>query len=166
MIIITGTMGAGKTTVMAEASDILAAAEVVHAAIDLDVLAVAHLPEEHAPDIAYRNLASVWSNYEDAGVTRLLLAAAMESNAVLTRIRDAIPDAEIVVCRLTVDIPTAEGRVRTREPGMFQNKFTARVAELERILNAAQLENFCIHNDDNGSVTNVAREMLTRDGWL
>ena len=37
LLIITGTMGAGKTTVLAEASDILTLRHVVHAAIDLDM---------------------------------------------------------------------------------------------------------------------------------
>src|SRR5262249_32085062 len=42
LLVITGSMGAGKTTVMAEAGDLLSARGVVHAAIDLDGLAIAH----------------------------------------------------------------------------------------------------------------------------
>ena len=60
---------------------------------------------------------------------------------------------------------TAKERVSNREPGMFQAKFVARVAELEKLLDDANLEDFSIHND-NVSVTKVAREMLTRAGWL
>jgi hypothetical protein len=56
------TLGAGKTTLMAEESDILTAAGVVHATI------VAHLPEEHAPDIAYRNLDSFGQDVMKRGV--------------------------------------------------------------------------------------------------
>ena len=44
LLIITGTMGAGKTAVLAEASDILALRQIAHAAIDLDALGLAHLP--------------------------------------------------------------------------------------------------------------------------
>jgi len=39
-------MGAGKTAVLGEASDILAQRQIIHAAIDLDALGVAHLPSE------------------------------------------------------------------------------------------------------------------------
>ncbi len=46
VIIITGTMGAGKTTILSEASDILSSAGVVHAVIDLDTLGIAHLPAD------------------------------------------------------------------------------------------------------------------------
>ena len=38
VIVITGNMGAGKTTILAEASDLLTAGGIVHAAIDLDTL--------------------------------------------------------------------------------------------------------------------------------
>ena len=40
-----GSTGAGKTSVLAEASDILAL-QIVHAAVDLDALGLAHLPSE------------------------------------------------------------------------------------------------------------------------
>jgi adenylate kinase len=45
VIVITGSMGAGKTTVLGEASDLLAAHGITHAAIDLDALGVSHLTE-------------------------------------------------------------------------------------------------------------------------
>ena len=38
LLIVTGTMGAGKSTVLGEASDILAGRGLVHAAIDVDAL--------------------------------------------------------------------------------------------------------------------------------
>ena len=44
LLIITGSMGAGKTSVLGESSDILAQRNIAHAAIDLDALGLAHLP--------------------------------------------------------------------------------------------------------------------------
>ena len=134
VIVITGSMGAGKTTVMAEASDLLAAAGVNHAAIDLDGLGIGHIPEGAWPDLAYRNLASVWENFARAGATNLLIAEAVETAAELERIQAAIPEAEIVVCRLKASPETMQRRVRAREPGMLQDVFVARVVELESIL--------------------------------
>jgi hypothetical protein len=165
VIVITGSMGAGKTTVMAEASDLLAAAGVIHAAIDLDGLGIGHVPEGAWPDLAYGNLASVWQNYARAGATRLLLAEAVESDEELDRIRSAIPNSEIVVCRLRARLETMQQRVLAREPGMLQSTFVARVAALDALLEAAQLEDFSLSNDE-GSITDVARELLVRAGWL
>jgi len=54
-------MGAGKTAVLAESSDILAQRQIVHAAIDLDALGLAHLPSAARSDgVMYDNLRSIW----------------------------------------------------------------------------------------------------------
>jgi hypothetical protein len=47
----------------------------------------------------------------------------------------------------------------------LQQQFVARVAELETLLDRAGVEDFAIGNAGR-SVTDVAREMLTRAGWL
>ena len=165
VIVITGSMGAGKTTVLGEASDLLAAQGIAYAAVDLDALGVSHLIDSAAAgDLAYANLRSVWANYAAAGARHVLVAAAVESQSELDRMRDAIPHAELVVCRLRAPLETMKERVRLREPGMHQQKFVARVAELERLLDAAAVEDFTVTN--SGSVTDAAHEMLVKAGWL
>jgi len=93
-IILTGTMGVGKTSVLGEASDILSSHRITHAAIDLDMLGMTYVHDQISRELMLRNLASVWSNYRAAGVTRLLLAEAVESHEDIKRIRAAIPDVE------------------------------------------------------------------------
>jgi hypothetical protein len=165
VVVITGSMGSGKTTVMAEASDLLTAAGSVHAAIDLDALGVGYLPNDAWSDLTYRNLASVWVNYRAAGISRLLIAEAVENPGELDLIRNAIPGAEILVCRLKVKLATMRRRVRAREPGMLREQLVTRVADLEALLDAARLEDFDVQNDDV-PVTEVARFVLLRAGWL
>jgi adenylylsulfate kinase len=166
LIIITGTMGAGKTSVLYEASDILARRKIEHAAIDLDALGVAYLPTTVLPDGAmYGNLRSVSSNYLDLGVKRFLIARAIESPAELALCRDATSATSVTVCRLTASIETMERRVRTRESGMLRETYIARVAELNRILDEVCLENFLVINDDR-VLTEVASEVLAEAGWI
>jgi predicted kinase len=165
VIVLTGSMGSGKTTVLGEASDLLSASGVVHAAIDLDAIASAGLADTVSGDLVYANLAAIWSNFAGAGVARLLLAEAVESAAELARIRAAVPGASLVVCRLTADVATMQARLRTREPGMLQAQFLARAAELDAVLDRAGLEDFQVANDHR-PVTAVAREILERAGWL
>jgi adenylylsulfate kinase len=165
LIVITGTMGSGKTTVMAEASDILMARGMMHAAIDLDALSIAHVPGTELTDLVYRNLSSVWTNYAALGIDRLLLAAAVENCGELNKIRAVLPDAATVICRLTASLQTMEERVSVREPGMLHDTFVARVAELDAILETARLEDFSLPNDDR-RVSEVATELLTRAGWI
>jgi len=166
LLIITGSMGSGKSTVMAEASDILTQRGVPHAAVDLDALSIGHFPiQAGSDDLMYRNLQSVWKNYATGGLARLLLARALETAEDLDRCRDAVMAQETVVCRLTASIATMQQRVRSREPGMLQAEFVQRSAELNAALDRAQLESFSLLNEEC-SVTAVAQKMLIRAGWL
>lgn len=166
LLIITGTMGSGKSTVLGEASDILAQRNIAHAAIDLDALGLAHLPSAARNDgVMYRNLQSVCENYAAHGVTRLLLARALEGRGELDQCRSAVSATHTVVCRLVASIETMDQRVKLRELGISRRGYIARVAELNAILDRAQLENFTITNE-NLSVTEVAHELLLKTGWI
>ena len=100
LLIITGTMGAGKTSALGEASDILGLQGVAHAAIDLDSLGLALLPSAASSDGAmYRNLQSVCENYSSLGVRRLLLARAIEDCAELEICKGIVSASNTVVCR-------------------------------------------------------------------
>src|SRR6267378_134474 len=115
-LLITGSMGSGKTTVLSEASDLLTARNIPHASIDIDALGTAYLPPTlQNNQLMYRNLQSVWENCSHAGVTRLLLARAIENRPELQQCRNAVPGAEIVICRLTASLKTMQDRVQTRE---------------------------------------------------
>jgi hypothetical protein len=50
LLIITGAMGAGKTSVLGEASDLLTRRHIAHAAIDVDALGLAYLPTASGND--------------------------------------------------------------------------------------------------------------------
>jgi hypothetical protein len=166
LLIITGTMGAGKSAVLGEASDILALRDVTHAAIDLDAFGLAHLPSAASTDsVMYRNLQSVCENYASHGVTRLLLARAMENRAELELCCDIVSATNMVVCRLTASIETMQRRVKMRESGVLRPQYVARVGELNVILDRARLEDFSL-TSENRSLTEVAHEMLVAAGWI
>ena len=139
---------------------------IAHAAIDLDALGLAHLPSAASNDgVMYSNLQSVCDNYASLGVRRLLLARAMEDRAELELCRRVVSAKNTVVCRLTAGIEAMQQRVRTRETGVAQRKYVARVAELDVILDRARLEDFTVANE-NRSLTEVAHEMLVKAGWI
>ncbi len=166
LLIITGTMGCGKTAVLAEASDLLAQRQIVHAAIDLDALGLAYLPSESRNDgVMYNNLVSVYKNYAALGVQRFLVARAIEDDVQLGLCRAALPTANTVVCRLTASLAVMESRVRKRESGILQAEYVARVAKLNDLLDHARVENFTVTNE-NRSLTEVALEMLVKAGWM
>lgn len=151
---------------MSEASDILALRKIPHASVDLDALGTVYLPTsaEHN-QLMYRNLESVWENFAQAGLRRLLLARAVEDQAELECCRNAVSGSKVVICRLTASLKTMRDRVQRREIGTLQDNFVARVTELNVILDGAHLEDFSLLNEDR-PVTDVAQEMLVRAGWL
>jgi adenylylsulfate kinase len=166
LLIITGTMGAGKSAVLAEASDILAQRGIVHAAVDLDALGLAYLADGRTSDqVMYRNLASVCENYKAAGVKRVLLARAIESRLELEVCLRAVSAAEVSICRLGASLETMEGRVGRRELGVGRQEYVGRVKKLDLILDGAKLEDLTISNEDR-AVTDVASEMLLKAGWI
>jgi hypothetical protein len=166
LLIITGTMGSGKTTVLGEASDILLSRQIPHAAIDLDALGLRHLPPGGDNDaVMYRNLQSIYENYTSLGVPRFLLARAMEDRAELELCRGIFSATNTVVCRLTASLETMQQRVKMREAGISQHEYFARVATLNAILDRAHLEEFSV-SSENRSVSDVAREMLVKAKWI
>ena len=166
LLIITGTMGAGKTTILGEASDILAMRGIAHAAIDLDMLGLAHLPSgKCSDDVMYRNLGSVCENYASLGVSRLLIARAIEDRAELEMCNSVASASNVVICRLIASVEAMEQRVMVRDSGVSRRDYVARVAELNAILDRAQLENFTTTNE-NRSLTDVAHELLAKAGWI
>src|SRR3989442_14306129 len=139
LVLISGSMGSGKTSVLGEASDLLTTNGVVHAAIDLDALGAAHLPPGASEHVRCRNLAAICGNYAGEGVTKFLLAGAIEDAREVERIRRAAQADTIVVVRLSARQETMENRIRSRETGMLQSFFDARVADLQAIFGVACL---------------------------
>ena len=167
LLLISGSMGTGKTTVLSEASDLLADAGIPHAAVDLDCLGIMHPPQGgHDDALVFANLAAIWPRYRDAGARRLIVAGVVEKRDDLGRYAEAVPGAQMVVCRLTASREAMRDRLRVREPGLFQTRALARAAELDSILVQSQAEDFVVDNDLGRSITDVAREVLTGAGWL
>lgn len=165
VLLITGSMGAGKTTTLGEASDLLASRDVAHAAVDLDALGLVCLAGADEETLMLANLRAVCANYERAGIQRVLLAAAVESRAVLDRILDATAAKRAVVCRLRAATEIMEARVAARERGLLGPRYVARVRPLDEILDRAALEDFTVTTTD-AEITVIARDVLRRAGWL
>ena len=166
VLIISGSMGSGKTTVLGDASDLLREARVPHAAIDLDTLGVMYPPREQRGDVEFAALRAAWPIYAAAGAERLLIAGVVESRSMLSRYTESVPAAEITVCRLTAPVEQLQERLRVREPGINQPHALTRAAELADILEEARAEDFTIDNSGARSITDVSRHMLSRAGWL
>ena len=166
-LLVTGTVGAGKSTVAAEINDALAEMAIPNAAIDLDALNWQWPPDSPwNRELMFENLAAIWPSYARRGVERLVLAKVLEDGDDLDRYRAAVPGADITVCRLVAPEPLRVERLRERmPPGPSRDWHLDRTVELEAILTAHGHEDFVVENGDR-PVRDVALEVLRRAGWI
>lgn len=167
VLFVTGSCGVGKTTIAAEINDVLAEARIANAAVDLDALTW-QWPSDTPfnRDLKFANLQAMWPNYLAHGATRLVLAGVLQERSELARYHDAIPGAQIVVCRLIAPQALRIARLRERmPPGAGRDWHMHRTVELEEILVQNKVEDFTISNDRRPA-REVAREILHRVGWL
>ena len=167
VLLLTGTVGVGKTTIAFEINDTLAEMKIPNAAVDLDGLTAQWPPSSKwNADLMFENLAALWPNYRDHGVTHLVLAHVLEDAAELDRYRLAVPDAAITVVRLVAPQPIRVERLLGRmPPGPSREWHLDRTVELEDILARAGYEDFTVENGQRPA-RDVAVEVLTRAGWI
>jgi len=167
VLVITGPVGVGKSTIANEAAWLLRQADVPHALVDLDRIEQCWPVPADDPwneRVSHRNLACMWANFRQAGADRLILVRVLEARSLLRRVAQAVPGAQITVVRLRASLSVLHERIRSREasdPSWFLGGATLTAEVFER----AQVEDHLVDNE-NRPVTVVAQEVLHRVAWL
>lgn len=166
-LLLTGTVGSGKTAVAIEVGHLLEQQGKSAAVVDLDWLGWVQLRSKSitADQLIARNLAAIWPNLREAGMRYAVLARALLNRDALSVLRLAVPDAELVVVRLTASASTIERRLRRRDSGQELEDHLRESSEMSETMNRLALEDFGIASDDR-SPGEVAREVLERVAWV
>lgn len=167
-VLITGTIGSGKTALAAEMGEALAAKGVAAAIIDLDWLGwfqPASDSETTIDSLIVKNLQAVWPNYRSAGAGHFVLTRAIQDAAVVGELRRALPEADMTVVRVTASPDTIAKRLRGRDTGSVLAEHLVETTRMERILDEIQVEDFCIANEGR-SIRETARDLLRRLEWI
>ena len=118
VLVVTGPVGVGKTSVAMAASEALDRAGIAHCLIDLDWLRWCHPSPQDDPfhiALGLRNLAAVWREYRSEGARYLLLVDVVEQQAEqVAAYRTAVPGADVLVVRLRASSPTIHRRLEGR----------------------------------------------------
>jgi hypothetical protein len=156
-LLLTGAVGAGKTSALAAAAGLAGART---AAVDLDWLAWADAPGAPVDELLEANLRAVWETFRSAGVTRLLLARRLPSRAGLAPIERALAGVELTTVRLELPRDEVERRLRARDEHELEEHLGL-LAEDER---AEPFEDAAV--DAAGlSPAEVAAAALAAAGW-
>jgi predicted ABC-type ATPase len=162
-LVVTGTVGVGKTTVAEKVADLLADAGQPHAWIDLDALSAAWPRPSDDPfnnRLTAHNLACVATNMAAAGARSLVLAGVVQTPDVLDLYENAIGVA-ITVVRLKSPPEVVDARLRRRygdtDPESLKWHLD-RAPELEAILDSSPVATRIVPNIS--SPIEVARSVL------
>ncbi len=168
VLVISGVMGVGKTSVAEAVGDLLAERDVPSAMIDLDWLGQVHPASDrdpHSHALIADNLAAVWPQYAARRVRLLVLARLVTSVAQWSRYRAAVPDGSFTLMRLVAPLDVIEARLLARHaldvsPEIL-DRHLSRVAEVTATLDELALEDFVVVND-SGPLRDVAEQLLRR----
>lgn len=164
VLVVTGPVGAGKSTVAAEISRQLELGDVPHALIDMDYLRWVYPTPAHdafAEGLGNRNLAAIWPNIRDTAPRYVLLADVVEWRGRVEEYRALMPGTDVTVVRLNVPMDLIHHRLRQRERPEAVDWYLARAPELQDIMEREHVADLVI---DVGHRTpeKIAREILER----
>jgi hypothetical protein len=167
VLVITGPVGVGKSTIANEAAWLLRQADVPHALVDLDRIEQCWPVPADDPwneRVSHRNLACMWANFRQAGADRLILVRVLEARSLLRRVTEAVPGAQFTVVRLRAPLAVIHERIRSREAS-DPDWFLGAATHTAEVFEQAQVEDHLVDNE-NRPATEVAEEVLHRVGWL
>jgi adenylylsulfate kinase len=165
VLLITGPVGVGKTTVADEVSLILEARGKAHSNIDMDTLrqVFPRPPDDpYAERVGLAALAAVWQIHQEAGAEVLVIPTVVESNAVVDKYRAAIPGSVVSVIRLTATGECLRARIEHR--GTDVEWSIGRATDLEKGLESADLQAAVLDTSDLRP-SEVAIAVLDAVGW-
>lgn len=168
VLLITGVVGVGKTTVTDEASSLLRQARIPHAMVDLAVIGGCWPTppgDEWNEELIHHNLACMWDNFQRAGAGRLLVCRVLEARSLLSRITEAVPGAVTTVVRLRAPLETVRARIMAREAGRSPQWYLDAAEYLTGRLEDTCVEDHVVDNHDR-PVEEAAAEVLRVAGWL
>ncbi|GAB5520814.1 MAG: hypothetical protein RhofKO_30650 [Rhodothermales bacterium] len=166
VLIISGTVGSGKTTIGLAVHELLEAQQVPHAFLDVDRLADTwpHYGRFNQ-DIVFEALRVLWPVYQQAGAERLVLAYVVEHRDELARYEAALGPCVCTIARLTASSSGLDERIALREFGDTRDWHLRRTRELDAILDQTQAFDVSVPNEER-LPCEVADDLLRRIGWL
>lgn len=174
VLVLNGTMGAGKTEILGATMAVLADAGARVAAIDADWLCqgapAAQVGDGFNERFMFDNLTAVAPNYRRAGYGLVLVARPVEDPRGRDEYARAFADAvaglaQVAIIRLDASEQTRQARLKAREPDGFYEQFAkGRTSELQASLEDLDLDDGVVDND-GADRYDVARAVLAAADW-
>ncbi len=166
VLLINGSVGAGKTSVADAIYNILSDAGGRCALIDMDFLrAFSPRPKDDpfGTQLGCVNLKSIANNYISHGIDNFIIPSVIESKEEIKKYRISVdPRAQVLTVRLEADIEVTKKRLAEREGPDSIEWCINRSEELTKSLRVGAIDDTAIQTD-NISVQQIAAKIL--DFW-
>ncbi|MEA2446839.1 MAG: hypothetical protein QOK47_476 [Actinomycetota bacterium] len=168
-LVITGTIGAGKTTIIEAISAQLRSAGLLHGVLDLDWLnQLSPAPDPLDPyndGLRVTNLEAVWSTFYARGARHAVISGTIVSREQLEAIRETLPGLAVTVCLLVCPSDLVKERIKQRTRGRLLEDFLSRTEGLAQTIEEANIHDFVGRNGDR-LPEEVAAEIVDQLDWL
>lgn len=168
VLVVNGTMGAGKTTIASAVADLLRERGVPHAWVDVDALCQVW-PTTHedpfAQELVFEQLGVLAPGLAARGFRHVVLPRVVEDRADRERYEAAFDGAEVVIVRVDASEAERVARLTAREPEGYWRDFALnRTRELAAVLDGLDLDDAVVLNE-GASKPEVAVRVLAAAGW-
>lgn len=167
LLLISGPVGVGKTSVGEEVSSALKRRGVAHTFVDMDCLAATYprpSDDRFGTRLALLNLREVWANCMAAGSRNLIISRVVETQHEVEDIQHMVPNSRPVVCLLRASNLTLVERVRARELGSGRSWHEERAIELAESLEKSAPADFVIDTEGR-PLSEIADEVVAKIDW-
>lgn len=166
ILLITGTVGTGKTTVVVEIGEQLTDMGLPNAVIDLDWLGWVNAGDnfQEYDQLIMQNLITVWPNYRAIGVAYLVLARGFIHREPVDMLKSSFSNTPITIIRLMPSKETIERRLSQRDSGETLREHLEEMSKFSQLMDELHLEDTSINNDDL-SVEETAQQSINFTGW-
>lgn len=168
VLVLSGPVGVGKTSVGGEVSEVLNLEGVPHTFVDFDQLRYTYprTPEDPWGDgLAFQNLEAIWANCKRQWSRNLIVSSVVEDWSFIDHLSRAIPGSRVITFQLFASPGTLKSRVEKREIGSGLDWHKSRAIELLSILSAETVPcNWRIDTEEK-SITDLAEEIVRQVSW-
>lgn len=166
ILLLTGTVGTGKTSVAAEIGEQLDDIGLRNAVVDMDWLGWVNAGDDYDGYdlLIMQKLISVWPNYHSIGIEYLVLARGLIHREPVDLLKRTFPNSQIKIIRLIAAKETTQKRLSQRDRCETLREHISELDEMNQLMDKLHLENIIISTDGR-SVEAIAAQITSMSGW-